>query len=298
MEYFLVDVFSSRPYSGNGLPVFVDPGPLTASQMLAITRELRFFEAIFVFRTEDPRKVRARVFDLFEELPFAGHPLLGAAAVLHRLAAGGERETWHFGLPAKTVAIATERTPAGCFGWLDQGRPEFLGTVADRQPYAAAFGLTAADLHPDLPLEVVSTGLRYLILPLRPGILGKARPVVDLTALLAGVCAAYAVLLDEEGLEIRHWNNDGVLEDVATGSAAGTIGAYRRKHGLAAAGEPFVLQQGRFLGRPSELRVVAEGDSVATGNIRVGGDVVFVGRGVLDVVPADPDEDRRGLAAP
>lgn len=103
--------------------------------------------------------------------------------------------------------------------------------------------------------------------------------------MLRGYGAQFAVLLDEASLEIRHWNNDGIVEDIATGSAAGTIGAYRLKHGLAKAGETFILNQGRFTGRPSQLRVRAEGDSRSIASVLVGGDVALVGSGRLDVRP-------------
>ena len=78
LHYSHVDVFSAHPYSGNSLPVFMDSRGLSADQMLRITKELRHFEAIFLEPTDDPSAVRARVFDLFDELPFAGHPIIGA----------------------------------------------------------------------------------------------------------------------------------------------------------------------------------------------------------------------------
>lgn len=83
-EYRHVDVFSPRPYSGNSLPVFPDARGLSAEQMLCITKELRHFEAIFLERQTDSSGVCARVFDLCQELPFAGHPVIGAAAVCTR----------------------------------------------------------------------------------------------------------------------------------------------------------------------------------------------------------------------
>jgi trans-2,3-dihydro-3-hydroxyanthranilate isomerase len=86
-------------------------------------------------------------------------------------------------------------------------------------------------------------------------------------------------------VEVRHWNNDGLIEDVATGSAAGTVGAYRLRHGLAAAGKTFLLNQGRFTGRPSTLRVLPEGTARKVENVKVGGDVALVGRGTLEVLP-------------
>ena len=84
LAYVHVDVFSRSPFGGNSLPVFPDAGDLTAEQMLRITQEMRHFEAIFLRPTGQPDTVHARIFDLLEELPFAGHPIIGAAAVLHR----------------------------------------------------------------------------------------------------------------------------------------------------------------------------------------------------------------------
>ena len=141
------------------------------------------------------------------------------------------------------------------------------------------------DLHAELPLEVVSTGLRYLIVPVASGVLSRARIARDITDRLLSVGAQFAVLLDESTREVRHWNNDGILEDIATGSAAGTIGAYRLRHGLARGGEVFVLNQGRFTGRPSALRVRPEGTRECVDRVKVGGDVAFVGRGILNARP-------------
>jgi trans-2,3-dihydro-3-hydroxyanthranilate isomerase len=285
LEYRHVDVFSQRPYGGNSLPVFLDSRGLSTQQMLQITKELRHFEAIFLEPTDDQGTVRARVFDHVGELEFAGHPIIGAAAVLHHVTGQRERCNWHVELPNTTVAIATERTPTGYFGLLDQGRPEFLGPVGVPQWIARAFGLEAGDLHATLPLEVVSTGLRYLIVPVGPEVLHRARIGRDITEELRSVGAQFAVLLDESTLEVRHWNNDGIIEDVATGSAAGTVGAYRLRHGLARGGEVFVLNQGRFTGRPSTLRVQPEGTGSRVDCVRVGGDVALVGRGILEARP-------------
>jgi len=284
IHYHHVDVFTTRPFGGNSLPVFIDAG-LSAEQMLRVTRELRHFEAVFVERTHTAFTVRARVFDLLEELPFAGHPLIGAAAVLHALTGSDAAQTREVQLTGRAVSITTERTASGWYGMLDQGAPEFLGAVAAPVAIAAAFSLDPGDLHPALPAQVISTGLRYLVLPVRPGVLERARVVRDLTPLLAAVGAQFAVLFDAAALEIRHWNNDGVVEDVATGSAAGCIGAYRFAHGDARAGESFVLHQGRFAGRPSRLRVQPEGTAARPRTIKVGGDVAWVGRGTLEAQP-------------
>jgi predicted PhzF superfamily epimerase YddE/YHI9 len=134
-----VDVFSQSPFGGNSLPVFPDARGLSAEQMLRITQEMRHFEAIFLEPTGQPGTVRARIFDLFDELAFAGHPIIGAAAVLHKQSGADGAQSWRFQLRSKTVEITTTVT--------------------------AAFNLAADDLAPELPLEVVSTGLRYLIVP-------------------------------------------------------------------------------------------------------------------------------------
>lgn len=284
-EYGHVDVFSRTPFSGNSLAVFPDARGLSTDQRLRITQELRHFESIFLEPTGTPGAVRAQVFDLFSELPFAGHPILGAAAYLHRRSARTDLQTWRFELPTRTVTVTTERTDAGHFGWLDQGPPEFFAAAPDPEQVARSFALERQDLHPELPLAVVSTGLRYLIVPVVPGALSRARAPGNLTPLMRELGADFAVLLDEAALEVRHWNNEGGLEDVATGSAAGTVGAYRLRQRLAKPGEAFLLHQGRFAGRPSTLRVQAVGTPAQIDNVRVGGDVVAVGRGTLEVLP-------------
>jgi trans-2,3-dihydro-3-hydroxyanthranilate isomerase len=285
LRYTHVDVFGAAVYSGNSLPVFAEAGGLATEQMLRITQELRHFEAIFLEATASPDAVGARIFDLFEELPFAGHPLIGAAAVLHTAVVDADVRTWRFQLGSRFVSVTTRRRGERYYGLLDQGTPTVQGRVARPEPFAHAFTLVAADLHPDLPLEVVSTGLPYLIVPVRPGVLERARIRNDITRLLGEVGAQFAVLLDEAGHEIRHWNNDGVVEDIATGSAAGVVGAYLLRHTVTQTGEAVVLHQGRFTGRPSVLHVRVGGTAESVGTVSVGGDVSIVGHGTLEVLP-------------
>ncbi len=283
LEFHHVDVFAARPYSGNSLAVFPDGGDLSSADMLAITQELRHFESIFLVPTGRHREVRARVFDLFGELDFAGHPLLGAAGVLHERDGFDGALDWQFVLNRKTVAVRSTPTRTGHRVELDQGIPEFLGgpPLARREEFAKSLDLDLADLQPDLELEVVSTGLRYLIVPIRSGIERAQIVRRDFEELLQGVGAQFVYLLDVGALEGRTWNNDGLTEDVATGSAAGTVGAYLAKHGRIAPDQEFTLQQGRFVGRPSEISVVVHGSPTAITNVRVSGDVAGVGHGRL-----------------
>jgi PhzF family phenazine biosynthesis protein len=286
MHYFHVDVFSPRPFSGNSLTVFPDAARLSSAQMAAITREMRHFESIFLSRdVAGDGPWRARVFDLIEELDFAGHPVIGAACVLHALHGRAASETWSMQLKAGTVEITTHRRGRGRYtSALDQKAPSFLGRP-DIKDLASWFSLSEEDLDADLPPEVVSTGLRYLVLPVRSGALERARIALDLDAPLAGLGAQFAYLLDASALEARHWNNDGVVEDVATGSGAGCAAAYLRRHGRIRDGEDAVLRQGRFTGRPSRMTISARGRSEDIRSVRVGGEVAFVATGRLEELP-------------
>jgi PhzF family phenazine biosynthesis protein len=290
LHYRHVDVFAARAYSGNSLAVFVDPPVRDPAALLTISQELRHFESVFLWPTDDPRRWATRVFDLFEELPFAGHPVLGAAAVLHERTGTSDTLEWQIALPGRTVGVTTR--PAGNGRWsasLEQGAAEFgdewdSGSAVAEQ-VAAAYALDPRMLRRDLPLRVISTGLRYLVIPVSAEGLARARIARDLTKLLAGLGAQFAVLLDPDRPEARHWNNDGVIEDVATGSAAGCVAAYLRRQSIIADGTAVTLHQGRFTGRPSELSIQASGLGAAIGDVRVGGMISAVGAGRLDTLP-------------
>jgi trans-2,3-dihydro-3-hydroxyanthranilate isomerase len=131
--------------------------------------------------------------------------------------------------------------------------------------------------------------LRYLVVPIESG-LERARIVSrDFERLLASVNAEFAYVVDVHQLEGRHWNNDGLLEDVATGSGAGTVAAYMARHGRVEPNREWVLRQGRFVGRPSEIRVQANGSRAELRQVLVGGDVALVGNGTLHMLPAPGD---------
>jgi trans-2,3-dihydro-3-hydroxyanthranilate isomerase len=289
--YYHVDVFSEVPYAGNSVAVFVDPPALTGRQMLTITQELRHFETIFVAGAAGSTSVEARVFDLTQELDFAGHPVLGAAAVLHELieTKPDESREWTLHLPARSVRVTTRRTAAGhVSALLDQGKPDWIhgSTAVDRRAVAAAFGLDESDLEDTLPLEVVSTGLRYLIVPVRSDALPRASiQHDDFASLLHEMGAEYAYVLDPAAVEGRHWENDGSIEDVATGSAAGCVAAYLARHGRVTVDRPFALSQGRFVGRPSSIVATVHGSAQAIERVTVAGDVSIVATGVLRTLP-------------
>lgn len=287
--YHHVDVFADVAYTGNSLAVFIDPPSLDGGQMLRITQELRHFETIFVTTLAKPDTVRARVFDLSGELDFAGHPVLGAAGVLHELRGKGTNGQWTFALPARTVQVTTRLGGGHLSGVLDQGTPELVtpAGLLDPESIAQSLGLTAADLDPELPPQIVSTGLRYLIVPVRAGALARARIArPDFGGFLGVLGAQFAYVLDAAAMEGRHWNNDGLLEDVATGSAAGCVAGYLLRHQRIQDGVPAWLAQGRFTGRPSRIAITACGTPDNVTRVTVGGAVTVVGVGTLRTLPA------------
>ncbi|MFF4154124.1 PhzF family phenazine biosynthesis protein [Streptomyces sp. NPDC001651] len=286
MRFLHVNVFSDVPYGGNSLAVFPDATGLDPAQMLRITQELRHFESVFLlpWNADAGPGFQARVFDLSEELDFAGHPVIGAAAVLHHLAGMGGPVDWKLELKARTVRVKVRQDGKSYEGVLDQGPASFLGEP-EIEGLASWFDLEAPDLHPGLRPQVVSTGLRYLIVPVRPGLLHRARIRFDLTEPLRQVGAQFAYLLDADELEGRHWNNDGILEDVATGSAAGCVAAYLRRHGRLAAEETVTLRQGRHMGRPSSMSIGAYDIGPQRHGVTVGGHVSLVAEGHLMELP-------------
>lgn len=287
LRYHHVDVFAREPFSGNGLAVFTDAGGLSARFMLRLTQELRQFESIFLAATADPCVFDARVFTVEEELPFAGHPALGAGAVIHEMQArGNDKATFVLALPAGRVRLDSERMGHGAYRVaMAQGRPTFGRVVREDEeaPFLDALGLEPEHRDRDLPLEVVSTGLPYLIVPVTPIGLARARiRAADLDGLLQRIGAKFVYVFDAEGREGRTWDNAGAVEDVATGSAAGPTGAYLFRHRIIDAKQPFVIRQGRFVGRPSEMRVEVAGSAAVPASVTVAGDVQMVGTGIIE----------------
>jgi trans-2,3-dihydro-3-hydroxyanthranilate isomerase len=288
MDFQHVDVFADEAFTGNSLTVFIGDGSLTSGQLLRITQEFRHFESVFLTATQTPDRWRARVFDLFGELDFAGHPVLGAAAALHGLLGGDEVRSWLMDLPVGTIGVQTVSGGAGFRAIMDQGRPDYGPIVAgpDLAHVLQGVGLQVADLAAGFEPAVVSTGLRYLLIPVTTAALGRAGITVsDFADRLAAVGSQFAYLLDPEQMEGRHWNNDGRAEDVATGSAAGAVGAYLARSEAVPMNESFVLHQGRFAGRPSRLRVTPQGEPGNVIRVLVSGDVRLVAQGTLAATP-------------
>lgn len=282
--YRHVDVFSRAPLSGNGLTVFPDSAGLSTEAMQRLTREMRQFESIFLSPTDDARAFRARVFTMEEELDFAGHPVLGAAAVMHEMAGGGRREEWRLQLNAKTVGVITVKDNDFYLATMEQGAPEFGPAVPleKQREFLRALNVVAADAHPSLPLEVISTGLPYLIAPVQSGLERARIAVPQFERMLAEVGAKFVYVLDVPRREGRTWDNDGRVEDVATGSAAGPTGAYLVRHKVASPDTEIIINQGSFVERPSQIVVNVGGTFERITSVKVCGAVCMVSSGMMD----------------
>ena len=279
LGYRHVDVFSRRALQGNGLVVVLDAEQLPATVMQELTREVRQFETAFLTGVDLPgRSARLRIFTAEEELDFAGHPVLGAAAVLHTLLpAPDAEEHWALAVAQRTVQVRTRGADRWVDATMDQGLavlgPPIAGDLAEA--YRDALNLAPGQLHPALPMQVASTGLPYLIVPVQRG-LDRARiSHPDFEGLLEASGAKFVYVLDPDRPEGRTWDNAGRVEDVATGSAAGPAAGYLLHHGVHPAGQPLLIHQGQFTGRPSTIEVRPGPD----GRLWVGGPVAPVAAG-------------------
>ena len=290
MDFRHVDVFADRAYSGNGLIVFFGGVERSDDELQAITTEMRQFESIFVGDRQADGKVPARVFTCEEELDFAGHPIIGAAAAAHeRWSSDDDERSWIFLVGDREIEVRSRRERPFYSAMMNQGRANLADPLDDSSaaPFLSMLGLDPA-ARPGLPMQVVSTGLPYLIVPVVSDELKTARiRADDFESHLLAVGAKFVYVFDPEAREGRTWDNAGEVEDVATGSAAGPAAAYLREHRLIG-DSSFPLYQGRFAGRPSSMSV----DLAQNSDVWVGGPVAPVASGVLDPRPGTGRERR------
>ncbi|TEW52354.1 PhzF family phenazine biosynthesis protein [Psychromonas algicola] len=276
MKCKLVDVFANRPLSGNGLTVFYDHNIMDDQKMLSLTQEMRQFESIFVSVNES--SIRARIFTVEEELDFAGHPIIGLAAHLHDESGSDAVKEWEIELNKTSIIVKTKKTKSYFHASMGQGVPSFIRTLLDDETAQVlqALNLTSKNVSSDYLLEVISTGLPYLIVPIVNGIENTKITTANFEALLATFSAKFVYVFDIINFEGRTWDNAGAVEDVATGSAAGPTAAYLTKYALASFNKPITISQGRFVGRPSQIEAYVEAENDVVSNVWISGDVVKV----------------------
>jgi trans-2,3-dihydro-3-hydroxyanthranilate isomerase len=297
MRYLHLDVFTSRPFEGNQLAVFPDPGTLAPEMMQTITREMNFSECTFIFPAERGGDVRMRIFTPGRELPMAGHPTIGSTFALaaEGVIARG-RKDFVFELGVGPTPVSLEWDDRGLsFAWMTQPLPEFGATVDDRAALAAAVGVDERSLG-EQPVQLVSCGVPFLFVPI------TTRAAVDAVTIER---RALAQVLHRAGLDeqaVFFFTPDrtgagpetvysrmlapefGIAEDPATGGASGPLGCYLLKYGFVSAAEArsILSLQGVAMLRPSRIHISIDSEGGRVTRVRVGGQSVLVGRGELN----------------
>jgi trans-2,3-dihydro-3-hydroxyanthranilate isomerase len=290
LHFVQFDVFTATALEGNQLAVITDARGLSDEQMQALAREMNLSETTYIFprdaATEREQGVRVRIFTVGEELPFAGHPTLGTAFAI-RGASGAPEVTLHLNVgqvPVRFEEVSGKPT----FGEMTQKDPVF-GPTHDREAVVRAAGLRDGDVDPSLPIETVSTGVPFTIVPLR-GLEVMRRLTVDMKSSAeylerAGGKFFYFVTREtvdrDARLHARMLFYNG--EDPATGSAAGCTTAWMVKHGVAKSDERVLIEQGVEMKRPSRIFVRATRKDDGVVNVRVGGNVVEILRGDISL---------------
>jgi trans-2,3-dihydro-3-hydroxyanthranilate isomerase len=322
-RFVQLDVFTQEPFAGNPLAVFPEAEGLTDEQMMKIAREMNLSETVYVLTpdgkqqtanskqqepTQSPSVLkRLRIYTPAREIPFAGHPIVGTWNLLARegivpIPEGGSGWTrihHEIGIGVLPVDIEFKAgEPVQVV--MTQGKFEIKGEIDDpheQAEIARSLGLAIEDLDENLPIQIISTGLPFLAVPIRAlADLRRCRVNTGLLADLytrAGATGCYAftretIEIGEIGAARAHARlfapADNISEDPATGSAAGALGAYLVYHNSSGAEAVdgkvrFVIEQGDFMHRPSRINLEVKGATGAIEEVRVGGPSVVVAHG-------------------
>ena len=306
-RFLQLDVFTDQAFAGNSLAVFPEAAGLSDEVMMKIAREMNLSETVFVLHPDAGRPEvlrRLRIFTPAREIPFAGHPIVGTWNALAREGVvpppeggtGWQRIFHEVGIGVLPVDVEfRDGQPVQVV--MTQGAFEILDEIEDadeQAEVARAFGLAREDLDESLPIQVITTGLSCMAVPVRS--LADLRRCRINATLLADIytrhgatgCHAFTRETIEVGAARAHARffapADNIPEDPATGSACGALGAYLIHHGALTL-EPendrykFVIEQGDFIHRPSRINLDVKGQTGRVAEVKVGGPSVVVARG-------------------
>ena len=273
-RYVICDVFTARPLEGNPLAVFTDARGIPEALLQPLARELHLSETVFCYPARGTGHVRIRIFTPSHELPFAGHPVLGSAFVL---AAPLQLSEIVLETGAGPVPVRIERDgPRIVFGRMVQPVPR-IEPFPETASLLRALGVERSAL----PVELYDNGPRHLFVALgseaevaavEPDFQALARLLPrGTTSCFAGAGRRWKTRAFAPGA--------GVMEDPATGSAAGPLACHLARHGRIAFGEEIEIRQGAEIGRPSVLFARADGTAAAIARVEVAGSAVTVARG-------------------
>ena len=301
LTFYQADVFTTMPFGGNPVAVIPEAQGLSDLELQQIAREMNLSETVFVLPpTEPAAAVKIRIFTPTQEIPFAGHPVIGAFYVLGKLKRFPVEEPTtralyecNIGLFPVDVHLRGGEIHRVV---MSQPKPEFLGTIDSVQDVfeiSNALGLAKRMLtDTQYPIEVVSTGLPVIIVPLRT--LTAVKSIVPNTGAINELCAKHGAnglmvftTITVEALSSVHTrmfaSPIGVVEDPATGSASGALGAYLVQHGAVEVRPvtEITAEQGYEIDRPSRIFIEVESDDDAIQTVKVGGQAVMLIEGTL-----------------
>ncbi|MFF1712194.1 PhzF family phenazine biosynthesis protein [Streptomyces sp. NPDC058268] len=287
LSYALCDVFTSRPLAGNQLAVVWEGELLNEARMQALARELNLSETVYVFPAQEGGDARLRLYSTVVEVPFAGHPILGTAALLaDRRDLHGEH-LLRLETARGIVPVTVQRTAPGRYtAWMDQPLPE----IRDFDRAEELLGVLGVE-RALLPVQVYDAGIPHLYV-MAETVEAVAQIVPNFPELgrIAGNCRINVFAGQGDTFTTRMFSPfDFVPEDPACGSAAGPLAAHLVRHGIIDSGREVTLSQGANVGRPSVLYAMASVKDGRIGEIRVGGGVCLIGEGRLTLPPlAEP----------
>jgi trans-2,3-dihydro-3-hydroxyanthranilate isomerase len=304
---FQLDVFTDQALAGNSLAVFPEAEGLSDEEMLKIAREMNLSETVFVLPpTDDKALRRLRIYTPTREIPFAGHPVVGTWNLLARegvVPSPEDGNGWariHQEIGIGVLPVDLEFADGEIVQVvMTQGKFEIVDEIDDRHDQAELARVIGHDtdaIDETLPIQIISTGLPFLAVPMRSlsdlrrcKVNGSALAEVY-TRLGATGCLVFTRETIEVGAARAHARMfapaDNIPEDPATGSACGSLGGYLIHH-HAISVEPqdgvsrFIIEQGDFINRPSRLNLEVRGGIGKVEEVRVGGPSVVVMRGEL-----------------
>lgn len=301
LRFYQADVFTSVPFGGNPVAVVPEASGLSDQELQQIAREMNLSETVFILPpTEAEAVAKIRIFTPTQEIPFAGHPVLGAFFVLGklgRLSLSGPitRVLHECNIGIFPVDVHCHRGEI-LRVVMSQPKPEFLIVIEaaeDLYELANSLGMDKAALKgARAPVQVVSAGFPVMIVPVRT--LTAVRSIVPDAHAITDLCGRYGAngimvftTVTVEPFATVHTRMFappiGVLEDPATGSASGALGAYLVHHGIVEVGPTteIIAEQGYEVDRPARIVIQVESDDDAIQEVKVGGEVVLVIQGEI-----------------
>jgi trans-2,3-dihydro-3-hydroxyanthranilate isomerase len=286
-----MDAFTAEPFSGNPCAVLPEADGLTDRQMQQIAMETNLSETAFVFQS-DKAGVRVRYFMPRKEIPFAGHPTIATAMMLVQEGMISVQRPkvvidFEFNIGILPVEVHLDGAGKPLKAVMTQQKPSFAHVV-EAEDVTGCVGIAKEDLLDGAPVQVVSTGVPFLMVPVSGmAVLKKTR--LDLSRFQSltkriGVDAAYMFCL--EGVEKDADAHGRLLssapgsEDPFTGSAVGCMGAYMVQYGLLPRRE-FTVEQGHLIGRPGKGTIAVSGPAGSIQSVKVGGCAVKTLEGVI-----------------